>query len=361
MSESSQKKRSSKYLNTSSLDINITLHESSNSIDGYESNYCKLLFTGKDINFVLINTLRRTILTIIPVYAFDIKNININKNTSIFNNDQLRLRLSNLPIYSKNDVDLINPHSTIESFKNLEYNSSLMLSEIDKTIISEKEDITNNLTISVNVKNIDSNDILNVMTDNINVKYSLNKQQIENIYAKPILLLQLQPEQSINFTMISSLNNAIYNSTFRCCSKCHYEEISENKFIFELHSRRQITEKEIILRACEILISKITNTHQILVEKINEHGNANKEGNIIIEGEQHTLGNLLSLYLQEHKDVIFAAYKINNPNINQVEFIYKTDKNIILILEDIHIKLLDIFNNIISSINNLSPFGYNIM
>ena len=341
-------------------DITISIHEHRNSIDGYETSYCKLMFTGKDVNFVLMNTIRRIILTIIPVYAFDDKDINIIKNTSIFNNDQLRLRLSNIPIYCKYNNNLINQHDTIEKFKELEYKANLSATDIDKTIISEQEDITNNLTITVNIKNDSNVDILNVMSNNINVKYFLNKQQIKNIYEKPILFLQLQPLQNISFTMISSLNNAYYNAIFRCCSKCHYEEINDNKFIFELHSRRQISEKDIIIRACEILIIKINYMQELLIKKINENVEYFKNGNIIIEGEQHTLGNLLSSHLQEHNDIIFAAYKIENPNINQVEFIYKTDKNIIPIIKEVCINILNIFNTIINNINNLDTFGYNI-
>jgi len=60
-------------------------------------------FSGKDVNHVLINTLRRIIIQHIPTYAFN--KIDIAKNTSVFNNDVLRLRLSCFPVHNiENDT-----------------------------------------------------------------------------------------------------------------------------------------------------------------------------------------------------------------------------------------------------------------
>jgi len=358
----------------SKFDIKISLVENSDEIDGYETSYCKLNFTGKDINHIIINTIRRVILSLIPIYGFDSENINITKNTSVFNNDQLRIRFSNFPVFfnkvlnkkyknlKKLEYDsIINPESTLNKFSELEYRSNLGSAEIDKTMeYLNKQDISDNLTITVNVKNNFDNDIMNVMTDTPGVKYMYGKEQISHIYANPLLIVQLQPGQEIVFNMVSSLNNSIYNALFRCCSRCHYEEIDDNTFDFSIYSRRQISEKDIILRACKIIKQKIINSENTIINNIKDQLNDDhlKDGNILIEGEQHTLGNLLSRFLQDHKDIIFAGYKVGHPNVNQVEIRYDCNTNIINIIKDVCNKIHNLFDDIENKIQKLDNFGY---
>ena len=53
-----------------------------------------LEFKGEFETNVVINTIRRVILLEIPTYAFTQKSIEITENTSIYDNDYMRLRLS---------------------------------------------------------------------------------------------------------------------------------------------------------------------------------------------------------------------------------------------------------------------------
>jgi len=361
--------------------IKISVLESDTQIDGYETSYCKLQFTGNDINHVIINTLRRVILTLIPIYGFDTDNINITTNTSIFNNDQLRLRLSSLPIFFNKELNknykelkklnydnVLNPENTINEFSDLEYCANVGTAEIEK-VIYEKEkhiNIVNNLTITINLKNTSTTNIMNVMSNTPGVKYYFAKEQISHIYTNPLLLLQLQPLQEISLTMISNLNNALFNALYRCCTHCHYEEIDNNTYNFEVYSRRQITEKDIIIRACKILIIKINNSKNIIINNFNNYIKKNDEDNylqkgiITIEGEQYTLGNLFSRYMQDHDEINFAGYKVGHPNVSQVIIKYDCKSNIIKVIDDVCIKIINIYNNILDIINNLNNFGYNI-
>ena len=62
--------------------------------------------SGKNIDHVIVNTLRRVALTDIPIYAF--KNFNISKNTSVFNNNYLKLYISNIPVWGiKNNLEKV--------------------------------------------------------------------------------------------------------------------------------------------------------------------------------------------------------------------------------------------------------------
>ena len=57
-----------------------------------------LRITGKSVSEVLVNTFRRIVLSNIPTYAFAPECMIFDKNTSIFNNDQMKVRLMQLPI-----------------------------------------------------------------------------------------------------------------------------------------------------------------------------------------------------------------------------------------------------------------------
>ena len=371
-------------------DLNIKLLEESDEIDGYETSFCKINISGKDVNYVIINTLRRVILSLIPVYGFDSENIKITKNTGVFNNDYMRLRLSNFPVYMTKEINgkykklknldhiqIINPEITLDTAADLEYRANLGTAEIDITQLDEgmKEDITDNLTIVVNVKNNSDNDIMNVMTNTPGVKFYFKKEPISHIYTNPLLIIQLQPGQEFACTMTSNLNNGMYHATFRPCSLCHYEEHNDLNYDFTIMSKRQISEKDIIIRACQIIKKKITNSEQTFINNIKKYNikaslakdildeddistEHLRSGTIIIEGEQHTLGNLLSRYLQDHKDIKFAGYKVGHPNVNQVEIKYICNTDILNIINDVSKTLTQIFSDIENKVKKMNDFGY---
>ena len=69
---------------------------------------------GPNIDEVIINTIRRGILTYVPIYAFT--KFNFITNESIFNNNYIKLRLKNLPVWNINNtiVKLENKETIIE-------------------------------------------------------------------------------------------------------------------------------------------------------------------------------------------------------------------------------------------------------
>jgi len=363
-------------------DINVKINNQSDEIDGYETSFCEISLYGKQINHVVVNTIRRVILSLLPVYSFDIDDINITKNTSVFNNDMMRLRLSNFPVFLSKQLNsnykklkninhdqIINPENSLKNAKKLEYRANLGSAEYDITSEDEIHDNTNNLTITINVKNTSENDIMNVMSNTPGVKFYLEQEQISHIYPIPLLIVQLQPKQEFICTMKSSLNIALYNAIFSPCTVCCYEKINDNHFNFKLHSRRQISEKDIFIRACKILKDKIKSTEQVLMQNIKNYiDNENNDetilsdytlkGSILIEGEQHTIGNLFSRFLQDHKDIIFAGYKVGHPNVNIVEIEYVCKTSILTIINDVTKSIINVFDNIENRIEKLKKVGY---
>ena len=365
----------------SKKNIDIKIVEYKEFDDSY-NNYLVLSFKGNNINYVIMNTLRRTIMELIPTYAFDKKDINITSNTTIYNNDYMKLRLSQLPIFGiDNNIDTLDRIFELEN----EANISTFEQQIeDINIIEEKEqkqklEKAMNFTMYISVKNTTTS-ILNLTTDNENIKFYYKGKPIESPYKDKILIIKLKPGEEFKCTAISSLNIGLKSANYMPNSVCIFTEI-EDEYRLNLESLKQLTEKEIIIRACMIVNKKLDNFKKILINKISEYksdkytDNFNIDnttdisikssdedfieqhritGIITIENESHTYGNLLSKLLQDHNSITFAGYKINHLLIKELTIAYKTDGTDILdILDDIINIGKNIFNEIKTKIDKL--------
>jgi len=378
----SKQKKSTKSIKS---DIQVKILEYVKIDDSYY-NYLVLELTGPDINYVVINTLRRVIMELVPTYAFDKTDIEITKNTSIFNNDYMRLRLSQFPIFG---ID--NQIETVKQSLNLEYDSNISTFDQkieDINIIAEKEQAdklekAQNFIMNISVKNTTPL-ILNVTTAHPDIKFYYKTIPILSPYKRPLLIIKLKPGEEFNSTLMSTLNIGLKNVIYMPVAACSFSEVSENNFKFNLESLKQLTEKEIIIRACEIIIIKLNNFLNIFIKKIQEYSNniqkddynlENKiidksssetitesairntsenvleqhriEGLITVENESHTFGNLIAKLLQDHKSILFAGYKIDHLLVKELTIGYKTDgTDIIVIFDDIFNRAIDIFEQI---------------
>jgi len=384
----------SKSKKKSNSDINVKVIDHAKIDDSY-NNYLILQIFGSDINHVILNTIRRVIMELVPTYAFDKINIDITKNTSIYNNDYMRLRLCHFPI-----IGIENPIETIQQSANLEYEANISTFEKkieDINIIAEKEQAdklekAQNFIIYINVKNTTSN-ILNVTTSHPDIRYYYKTNPIQSPYTLPLLIIKLKPGEEFIGTLTSTLNIGLKYANYMPNAVCSYAEESDNSYKLNIESRKQLTEKEIIIRACLIIIIKLNNFLNIFTTKIKEYTsekivddfnldnqsdikksesesitesairNTSDEvleqhrikGMITIENESHTFGNLLSRLLQDHTSILFAGYKIEHLLIKELTIGYKTDgTDIIIILEEIITKAKDIFEQIKNKVESLT-------
>jgi DNA-directed RNA polymerase alpha subunit len=75
------------------IDVNIKqLHKQ--EFKGLQSSQLILEFDGSTVNCCMVNALRRICLDHIPTYSSSFKSIIIEQNTSVFDNDYMKLRLS---------------------------------------------------------------------------------------------------------------------------------------------------------------------------------------------------------------------------------------------------------------------------
>lgn len=342
-------------------DIKITKISQQIAINGYETNNLVINFSGKSINHVILNTIKRCILTLIPIYAFEPSEMIFGQNTSIFNNDYMRLRLSNFPIYfSSKFKKEFNNSKTLDEAKILEYRANIGSREIDETTLLDLKFDRENFMMTINVKNNSSTDIMNVETNTPGVNFYWNNDKIDHPYETPLLIIQLQPNQVFNVTCKSSLNIALKNAIYRCCSLCYYTEDNNNQsdtssnYTLYLHSRRQINEKEILIRACKIIIQKINLSINIIIKNINDKFiEESLEGTIELDGEYHTLSNLITRFLQDHSDIEYAGYAIGHPSVATIKIDYIAKDSISKILKDIQNNIINLFTQIMNKIEEL--------
>ena len=175
----------------------------------------ELKIKGKSINYIIINTIRRTILSNIPIYAFN--DFNFTVNESIFNNNYMKLRLKNIPVWGiSNTIDKFTQEIKPQMNNVLE-EDGLNDVPIDDDIDLENDSNVNTsslnqLTMYVDYKNTE-NTIITVTTNE--AKFYHSNINIQNPYPVAIPLIKLQPNQSINFSAITVLGiekeNSIYS------------------------------------------------------------------------------------------------------------------------------------------------------
>jgi len=301
---------------------------------------------GKNINYIIVNTIRRSILTYIPIYAFS--EFNFTTNDTIFNNNYLKLRIKNLPVWGiVNNIDKIDNKKINEiiieddSLNNLDDNldDDVDLENNNNNLNSSS---LNQFTMYVDYKST-SKSITTVTTDD--VKFYCDGKNIKSPYKIPIPIIKLQPDQTINFSALTTLGTEKDNPIYSAVSVCFYKENSENDLDLIIESRGQLNEKQIINVA---IINIIDNLEKI--SKMIPNNQSGLLGEIIFEGENNTMGNLLSHGLQNHKNIKFAGYNVPHLLEEKIIIHYElTDEkyNIKKVLNDVIIYFIELFNEIL--------------
>ena len=303
---------------------------------------------GSEISTAIMNTIRRTINTDIPIFAWT--NFKFTTNTSIFHNNFIKNQIKNIPVWGiENKINFYEKYITEKTIINEEDNEYLEDNidlTVDKTVDSTSLD---QITMYVDYEN-KSNDYVSVTTDMVKFYYG---KQIENPYPIPIQIVKLQPNQKIDFSVVSSIGiekmSTIYTPVAICVS--FPKEGEEDTYTMKIESRGQISEKRILEVAFLNIIKKLKSILDIIEE--NEYN----EGEIQINNEDHTIGNLLSSGLQKHKNVQFAGYNMPHPLEKRVVISYKLKSGKIkAILKEVIDDFIDIFNKISKLIESNKDF-----
>jgi DNA-directed RNA polymerase subunit L len=208
----------------------------------------------------------------------------------------MKNRLSQLPIYNiKNTVKILP----------LKYYKDVNFSELK---IERHEDDITNIEYYFKVKNAGPDNIYNVSTDDL--KITIDNEQVPNtqIYSKqPILLVQLRPGEEFECSMKAVLAVGEHDTIFNCAN-VYFEEITNNKYYLMLESFGQISEYDLLLTACDIIIEKL----KIIKENLNKNQYQiviTENNSMILEilNEDHTCGGPLNYILQNMSQVLFSG------------------------------------------------------
>ena len=126
-----------------------------------------------------------------------------------------------------------------------------------------------------------------------------------------------------------------------CKDECH-------DYDFIIESRGQLSEPRILSLALKSLTKKL---HHFL-EAIPK--NKGMEGTILVDGEDHTLGGIISYGLQKHSSVKFGGYNTPHPLNKQIKIHYKLDSgNLNTVMKDIVVYYEKIFDDMRSNFEKL--------
>ncbi len=271
----------------------------------------RLEFEIKGVNHTIINTFRRVILTSIPIYSFN--NITISENTSVFNNNYMKLRISNMPVFG---IAAENPIFTPPK-KTVVKEDVGDLGDIDINVnYGSNDDVINSSSLKLLTMYVDyvnnTNEIVTVGTEDC--KFYFAEKHIPSPYPINIPIIKLQPKQKIKLSAITELGIEEMNSIYSPVSIFTYKRLAEDNYIVTIESRGQLDEKKIFQYAHDNIKMMLDNFLQLIPDK------EDISGKLLMTNADHTIGNLISEGLQQHKKIKFAGY--NSPHLLDKKIIF---------------------------------------
>jgi DNA-directed RNA polymerase subunit L len=307
----------------------------------------RLEFEITGVSHTIVNTFRRTILSAIPIYSFN--NITISENTSVFNNNYMKLRISNMPVYGiYSDNPIFVPVEKKDDNKIIEEND---LNDIN---INPEDDQVNSSSLKLLTMYLDySNNIDEIITAGTDdCKFYYIEKQIKSPYPTNIPIIKLQPKQKFKMSAITQLGTEESNSIFSPVSIFTYKQLSDDKFLVMIESRGQIDEKTIIQYAYDN-IKMILDNFLTLIPENDTNNSTNNSGKFQMNNADHTLGNLISEGLQSHKDIKFGGYNCPHLLDKKIIFHYELNEKTKNNIKDIMTEIVDDYQKVFLKINKL--------
>jgi len=272
---------------------------------------------GDDVSYPLVNAIRRIALSDIPIYSW---HTTITKNNSVFHNNYMKNRIRAIPIIGIKNEKIFFDEASYSDNDEEEVDNFLSMDNVD---INTKNDSVNtsslnNINMYLNFHN-KTKEIVTVTTYDCTFQYKGKK--MENPYKISIPIIKLQPNQEINLSSVSKLGTEQKNtSEFSACSIFCYEKKDDKNYNVFVESRGQITEKEIMLRSIDILKKHLLDLNESIPDK-NE-----MNGTLKVGEQDHTLGNLISYYALQDKNVDMFSYNLPHPLDRVIHFNYRLNK-----------------------------------
>lgn len=267
--------------------MSITIKEVSNK-QRKGLDYSELVLNIKNCPIEYINGIRKTVHDEVPQYGFDPDMMVFTKNTTVFNNDQLRLRLSMIPIY---DVDP-QLYTIPEEIVYVNYED-----EKREKPLTEKK-----VEMYIKGKN-DSSIIKNITTNDIDM--FVDGKKIETTYDKnyPILITRLRQGEEVDIKLVGVINIGRRNALYCPTSTSYMTYEDEKEITFKMHSMGQVKEKELIKRGCKNMIQKLEDIR----EKIEKDPIKEEEEEVRITFNNTSLASVINYELQEMSKISYSG------------------------------------------------------
>lgn len=253
-----------------------------------------LELSGSSVNNITANTLRRLAIDYVPTYAFTSELITIDKNNSIFTNDMMKLRISQITIPNiLNNIIYLSD----EYWKNVEFSNPNREKHPDDKKILE---------LYVNAKN-NTADIQNITTNDC--KIYLDGTEIDKFDKKyPHLIIQLRPLEFFSCRCVAALGIGKISNIWAAVANSYIDEINEHSSKLILETQGQMDEYEILHKGCKILITKLNIIKKLIEDEYETDEIMEKnELKLIIQNEDHTVGSILNDSLQQNKNISFSG------------------------------------------------------
>lgn len=343
----------SKSLKKARSDINVSNIVQKNSDNNFGTNSLSFIISGNKVNHIVSNTIIRAIISLVGSHAFHPDNMTFTKDTTISNPDVLRMRISNIPIIYKNYE-----YPTISNFPQkcveleILHNKDKITKKTELEEIEEKNkktlELVNNLHMYVNVKN-NTKDILHVTTNKEFTTFYYNGVIIPDFYPREISIMDLKPGEELVCSAVADFNIPVNGDMYRTAVTPFHLQQSETSYKIYLESYRQIPEKDIVKYACDIIIIKLNNFKNTLINQIKSNNNANIEHSARIEiiDENHTIAEVFTRFVQDHPNIKFAGFKNDHPDVNNIIFEYETEgMTISKIITSVVNELSDLYSHV---------------
>jgi len=349
-----------------------------------------LRFELSNVDVSVVNSLRRVVLTNIDQLVFRgfphaENQLSFEKNNTKFNNEFLKHRIQNVPIFESD--------------------------------LSKFENFVKNYCVKLNVSN-ETNTRKEVTTKDFKIVHKESGKSIgdtesrklfppDKITADYILLAVLMPKVSetdeaeqLSLTLQFSVGNAKQDSCWNVVSKCAYfnkpddpkvkkaiadkpkEEkrdfelldaqriFVQNHFVFHLTSLGVFTNQEILQKACSFLIERMTDFSRFLEKAsfvTSQYGAMEPFGlyqqepgySLRIEEDDYTIGKLIEnhLNLMYGKEIYYISFKKDHPHDSHC-FVYFQYKNPVE-LETITLQLSQVSKKITDTYKSISGYFMN--
>lgn len=266
--------------------------------------YYSMIDFKVNMNIELVNILRRLYLNYLPMYVIKYDSINIVlhedfKLNPVFHNDELKMRLEQIPVLLDIDVGYV-----LDNFNNLNENK-----------VIEGKDV-----ISYSLSQVNNNKFNPILASDL--KLFKNRNKTENNYKNDFILCYLKEKQELNLTMNSCLkiNNSRYLNAYH-----YYEnEDKEENLHFVLENVGQLDGKT----SYNLIIKILHKCVEDFITEFEKLDIKDKEINISTEKYIDSVYKIICWWIYEHNDILFASCDMEHFMNNKVNILLKSNKEL---------------------------------